>query len=61
MKTMTSDITQEEREKIVCTLKNEIANYNEECLELKKANEELDYELQRVTKELKDIVVHYEG
>ena len=29
---------QEEREKIVCALKNEIANYNEECLELKKAN-----------------------
>jgi chromosome segregation ATPase len=52
---------QEDRERVVCSLKHEIANYNDECLELKKANDELDYELQRVTQQLKDIIVHYEG
>ncbi len=52
---------QDEKDKIVSNLKCEIGHYNEECLVLKKANEELDYELQRVSKELKDIVVHYES
>lgn len=52
---------QEEKEKTILTLKNEISLYNDECLELKKANEELDYSLQRVTKELKDIMFNYES
>ena len=45
---------------MVSHLKKEIGLYNEECSELKKANESLNAELGKVEKELKDILQVYE-
>ena len=41
-------------------MKKQIGLYNEECSELKKANERLNAELGKVEKELKDILQVYE-
>lgn len=51
----------EERDRTVLSLKNEIALYNEECLSLKTTNEELDFELQRMGREIRDVMVNYEN
>ena len=49
----------ESKEKVIGVLKGEIALYNEECSELKKANDELTHYLSKVEKELKDIMEMY--
>ena len=51
----------EEKERVILSLKNEIALYNEECLSAKRSNEELDYQIQRLTKDLKDIMLNYDA